>query len=309
MHYIHIVNNYPSPDDLRVFLAVARNASFVRAADEMGVSSAYVTKRIQILEQSIGTKLLHRTTRKVSVTEGGEIVYVQAQSILGDLDRLIEEANPSRQEVRGYLRICSSFGFGRNYVAPAIGEMAKRYPELEIRFEVLDRIIDPANEGFDLDIRVGDDIAPHLVARPLAKNYRLFCASPAYIERHGEPKSLDDLTQHNCLIIKERDHPFGTWAVRSDRGEEKIKVTGRLSSNHGEVAVQWAVAGHGILLRSIWDVGPLIDSGQLVPVLRQHRQNADIWAVYPSESKQSSKIRVCIDFLRSHFEFLGSREE
>jgi LysR family transcriptional regulator, transcriptional activator for dmlA len=295
------VNKYPGPDDLRVFMAVARNASFARAADEMGVSAAYVTKRIRILEQCIGTKLLHRTTRKVSVTESGEIVYEQAQRILGGLDRLVEEANPSRQETRGYLRVGSSVGFGRKYVAPALGRMVEKYPKLEVRFEVLDRVIDPADEGFDLDVRVGDDIAQHLVARPLARNYRILCASPGYLARHGKPKSLDELSQHNCLVIKERDHPFGTWALRSERGEEKIKVTGNLSTNHGEVAVQWAAAGYGILLRSIWDVGPLLESGQLVPVLERYRQNADIWAVYPSELKQSSKIRACIEFLRSDF--------
>lgn len=288
-------------------MAVARNASFVGAADEMGVSAAYVTKRVRILEQNIGVKLLHRTTRKVSVTEGGEIVYEQAQRILGSLDRLVEEANPSRQEARGYLRIGSSLGFGRKYVAPALGQMVEQYPKLEVRFEVLDRIIDPAGEGFDLDVRVGDDIAPHLVARPLGNNYRLLCASPGYLEKHGKPKTLGDLSQHNCLVIKERDHPFGTWSLRSDRGEETIKVTGNLSTNHGEAAVQWAIAGYGILLRSVWDIGLPIDNGQLVPVLQQYRQNADIWAVYPSESRQSHKIRVCIEFLRNHFKTLGTK--
>ena len=295
------MNKYPSPEDLRVFMTVARNASFVRAADEMGVSTAYVTKRVRILESTIGIKLLHRTTRKVSLTESGEIVYEQAQRILGSLDKLVEEADPLAHEPRGYMRICSSFGFGRNLVAPAIGHLVERYPELELRFEVLDRVVDPVEEGYDLDVRVGDEIAPHLVARRLADNYRVLCASPDYLSRHGQPKSLGDLAGHTCLVIKERDHPFGTWDLQSNNKKTTVKVSGNLSTNHGEVAVQWAIDGYGILLRSIWNVGTLIETGQLVQVLPAYRQDANIWAVYPAESKQSAKIRVCVEFLRQHF--------
>lgn len=283
-------------------MTVARNSSFVRAADEMGVSSAYVTKRVRVLESTVGTKLLHRTTRVVSLTESGEIVYEQAQRILGSLDQLVEEADPLAHEPRGYLRICSSVGFGRNLVAPAIARLVERYPELEVRFEVLDRVVDPVVEGFDLDVRVGDEIAPHLVARRLADNYRVLCASPEYLRTHGEPRALADLAQHNCLVIKERDHPFGTWDLRSGTTMESVKVGGNLSTNHGEIAVQWAVSGFGILLRSVWDVGSLLDRGELVRVLPSYRQEANVWAVYPAESKQSAKIRACVEFLSRHFE-------
>ena len=295
------MNKYPNPEDLRVFMTVARNASFVRASDEMGVSTAYVTKRIRILESTIGIKLLHRTTRKVSLTESGEIVYEQAQRILGSLDQLVEEADPLAHEPRGYMRICSSFGFGRNLVAPAIGRLAERYPELELRFEVLDRIVDPVEEGFDLDVRVGDAIAPHLVARRLANNYRVLCASPDYLRRHGEPKSLGDLARHTCLVIKERDHPFGTWDLQSGDKKNPVKVNGNLSTNHGEVAVQWAIDGYGILLRSMWDIREMLEDGRLVGVLPAYRQDANIWAVYPAESRQSAKVRVCVEFLRQYF--------
>lgn len=282
-------------------MTVARNASFIRAANEMGVSSAYVTKRVRILESAIGSKLLHRTTRRVSLTEAGELVYEQAQRILGDLDRLIEEADPLAHEPRGYLRVCSSFGFGRNMVAPAIGRLAARYPQLELRFEVLDRVIDPVDEGFDLDVRVGDTIAPHLVARQLADNHRVLCASPDYLRHRGEPESLDDLARHTCLVIKERDHPFGVWELQCRGKAVSAKVHGNLSTNHGEVAVQWALDGHGILLRSIWDVGPLIATGSLRQVLPDCRQEANVWAVYPAGSKQSVKIRACVEYLRNHF--------
>ena len=300
------MNKYPSPDDLNVFLIVARNSSFVRAADHMGVSTAYVTKRIRVLEAAIGIKLLHRTTRKVSLTEGGEVVYQRAQRVLGSLDKLVEEADPLAHEPKGHMRICSSFGFGRNMVAPAIARMTKRYPELEVRFEVIDRVIDPVEEGFDLDVRIGDKVAPHLVARPLAENYRVLCASPDYLRRRGTPNSLRDLAEHECLVIKERDHPFGTWELQSGKKSTTTKVNGSLSTNHGEVAVQWAIDGHGILLRSIWNIGPALESGALVRVLSEYRQDANAWAVYPPEAKQSAKIRVCVEYLRDYFSRVGA---
>lgn len=130
------------------------------------------------------------------------------------------------------LRICSSFGFGRNLVGPAISQLIARYPQLSVRFE-----------GFDLDVRVGDEIAPHLLVRRLANNHRVLCAAPAYLARRGTPRTLGELSSHDCLVIKERDHPFGVWRFRDD----VIKVTGPLSSNNGEIVVQWAIDGRGIV--------------------------------------------------------------
>jgi len=161
--------------------------------------------------------------------------------------------------------------------------------------------VDVAGEGFDLDIRIGDEIAPHLIAKRLASNHRVLCASPEYVERHGAPKQLADLASHACLAIKERDHPFGLWRLHV-RGEPvSIKVTGPLSTNHGEVAVQWALAGRGIVLRSLWDVRPLLESEKLLQVLPEVTQPANVWAVYPARLAASAKVRVCVDFLADEF--------
>jgi LysR family transcriptional activator of dmlA len=296
------VNKIPAPEDLRVFSYVARKASFSGAAEALGTSAAYVTKRIRILEADLGTRLLHRTTRRVVVTEDGERVFQLAQRVLDDLEHLVQEVGSAHRTPRGLLRISSSFGFGRNHVAPAIALLVERHPALSVRFEVFDRIVDVAAEGFDLDVRVGDEIAPHLIARRLAANHRVLCAAPAYLQRRGTPRTLADLAQHDCLAIKERDHPFGVWKLRAGRGgEHAIKVTGPLSTNQGEIAVQWAVGGRGIVLRSLWDVGPLLRAGQLVQVLPDHVQQANIWAVYPSRLGHSAKVRVCVEFLEEHF--------
>jgi len=296
------VNNPISNEDLYVFTVVARRANFAAAASELGVSPAYVSKRIRVLESTLQARLLHRTTRRVTVTQEGERAYHWAQSILDNVDRLFEEVSAGREIPRGRLRICSSFGFGRNIVAPAIARLSERYPLLEIRFELLDRIADIASEGFDLDVRVGDDIAPHVIARKLAANRRILCASPDYVARRGAPRSLAELATHDCLVIKERDHPFGIWRLKNHSAEQTVKVTGPLSSNNGEIVLQWAVDGRGIVLRSLWDAGPLVRAGRLVQILPEYTQEANVWAVYPARLSMSAKVRVCVRFLEEYFE-------
>jgi LysR family transcriptional activator of dmlA len=289
----------PATEDLRVFSVVARKASFSAAADELGVSPAYVTKRIRILESNLGTKLLHRTTRRVTVTDDGERIYQRAQRILDEIEQLAQETAAARRHPRGLLRISSSFGFGRQRVAPVIAALVQRYPTLQVRFEVFDRLVDVAAEGFDIDVRVGDEIAPHLIAQQLALNHRVLCAAPAYLASRGTPRSLADLASHDCLVIKERDHPFGVWKLSAGRRTQSVKVTGPLSTNQGEIAVQWALGGHGIVLRSVWEVQPLLDSGQLAVVLPSWRQEANVWAVMPSRLSGSAKVRVCVEFLKA----------
>jgi LysR family transcriptional activator of dmlA len=292
------MNNKPLVEDLRVYVVVTRKASFRAAALELGVSPAYVTKRIAILEQVLVAKLLHRTTRQVTVTEEGERVFVWAQRVLDDIDSLVEEVSASRRAPRGMLRVSSSFGFGRQVVAPVLARMASSHPTLAVRLELFDHLIDIADVGFDLDVRVGDDIAPQFIATRLASNHRVLCASPSYLARRGAPRALADLRTHDCIVIRERDHPFGVWRLNAGRGVETAKVTGPMSTNNGEIAVQWAVEGLGIVLRSIWQVGPLIREGHLVEVLPGYRQEANIWAVYPTRLSNSAKIRVCVEFMK-----------
>ena len=261
------MNNLPLLNDLRVFMLVARRAGFAAAAEELGVSPAFVSKRVSLLEQTLNVMLLHRTTRRVTITEEGERIYEWAQRILQDVDEMMDELSDVRQVPQGTLRIISSFGFGRRVVAPALSALALQYPQLELRFDVQDRLVDLVNEGVDLDIRVGDDIAPNLIARQLAANHRVLCASPQFLARHAPPKQLSDLAALPCLVIKERDHPFGVWQLHSKEGQHAIKVTGPLSSNHGEIVHQWCLDGQGIALRSWWDVRENIASGHLVQVL------------------------------------------
>lgn len=295
----------PSPEDLKVFIAVAKKLSFAAAADELVQSPAYVSKRIRILETTLKTRLFHRTTRRVVLTEHGENALRWAHQILGDLDDLIDDLSQTKALPRGLLNVCSTFGFGRIHVAPAIAKLSEENPELEVRLELFDRSIDLIHEGFDLEIRVGDDLPEQHICKKLVTSHRVLCCSPSYLSAHSEPTSLEDLQNHKCLVIKERATPYGVWQLTRHCGEQKtVKVGGPLSANNGEIIVQWALNGRGIMLRSLWDVKPQIDKGTLVQILPEYSQPASVWGVYPTRPSQSAKLRVCLEFLEQRFKDL-----
>lgn len=284
-------------EDLRLFCKVVNKQSFAASALEMGVSKALVSKRIAVLENVLQARLLHRTTRKVSATENGHIVYQWAQRILEDAEQMTEAVSTAKFSPRGLLRLCTSSGFGRNHVSRAVSAMAQCYPELEFQLELLDRPVDLIREGFDLDIRVGGVHEEDLLAKLIGQNARVLCASPAYLEQCGMPTRLADLTRHKCIVIRERDQDFGRWKLSGPDKVETVRIGGPLSANNGEIAHRWAIDGHGIILRSIWDVGPSLRRGELIRVLPNYQQEANVWAVYPSRLSTSAKVRVCVQFL------------
>jgi LysR family transcriptional activator of dmlA len=299
------VNNKPLLDDLQLFCIVVRHGSFAATARERGVSNAYVSKRIAILEASLQTRLLHRTTRRVSLTEQGDIVHQWAQRILEDVEQMGDAVSSTGAEPGGLLRICTSSGFGRNRVGPALAALAQRYPALEIELELLDRPVNLIDEGFHLDIRIGAVTEPNVISRRIAHNRRVLCAAPAYLAGHGTPQKLADLAGHRCIVIRERDFQFGQWTLHGPHGAEAVRIGGPLSANNGEIVHQWAIAGHGIILRSLWDVGPSIARGDLVHLLPDYAQEVDVWAVTPSRLSTSAKLRVCVEFLEH---WLGQAE-
>jgi len=290
--------NLPSLEDLRLFCTVVHNRSFISTAAELGVSRAFVSKRIALLEEALSSRLLHRSTRRVSVTEDGIIVFRWAQRILEDVEQMTESVTTAKTTPRGLLRICTSAGFGRKRVAPVLSELASHYPSLRIQLHLLDRpVVDLVGEGFDLDIRIGGVSEPNLIVKRIATNYRILCAAPAYLKRRGTPKNLFDLAHHNCIVMRERDQSFGVWRLKGPQGMETVRVTGTLSCNNGEISHQWAIDGHGIILRSIWDVGKSIKEGYLVRVLPKYLEEANISAVYPLRLAESAKVRVCVQYL------------
>ena len=196
-----------------MFRTAARLGSFAATANELGTSAAYVSKRIAILEAHLSVKLFHRTSRRVAITDEGETIYAWAQRIDDDVEQMLEAIEAGRSTPEGLIRISASFGLGRNYIAPILSELRRRYPSLEIRLDLFDRAVDLIAEDIDIDIRVGDVPEPHLIAHRIIASSRILCASPEYLHKHGEPKTLADLAQHACLVIHERDQSFGVWRL------------------------------------------------------------------------------------------------
>jgi LysR family transcriptional activator of dmlA len=299
IHRTRIVNNLPPLEDLRLFCAVARNRSFLATAKERGVSPAFVSKRIALLEAALKVRLLHRTTRRVGLNEDGATVYQWALRILEDAEQMAEAVSAARTEPRGLLRISASAGFGRKRIAPALSGLARAHPGLRIHLELLSRPVDLVAEGFDLDLRIGGDSDPGLIVRRIRDNARVLCAAPAYAARCGLPESLRQLEAHACIVVRERDQSFGIWNLQGPRGPEAAHVSGPLSCSNGEVARQWALDGHGIILRSTWDVTEDLEAGLLLRVLPEYRQDAPVCAVYPLRLTESAKVRVCVEHLQA----------
>lgn len=299
------MNELPQMNDLRIFLIVVKNKSFIQTAEELGFSRSYISKRIQILEDNLQCKLLHRTSRVIELTAQGEKAYVWAQEMLLNYQKMAEELVENVGEPKGNISITSSLGFGRQHIAPLLSKFVKQYPKVTIRFDTIDKIQDLVEQHVDLDIHVGEKIAPNLIAKKLANNIRILCASPEYLQEYGMPEKLSDLLHHSCLIIQERDSSYAIWKLQSQRKEgsssedreEQIKVFGKLSSNNGELVRYWALDGQGIMLRSLWDIEEEILQGRLVRVLPEYYQDAPVWAVYPTRLSNSIKLRTLVEFL------------
>jgi LysR family transcriptional activator of dmlA len=232
------------------------------------------------------------------VTDAGERVYASAQQIFQGVEHLGETVAGGRLDPRGALRITTSFRLGRKHIAPALSLLAQRYPALDITLDAVDRRVDLISENIDLDVRVAEVEEPHLVAHRIAESTRVLCAAPSYLERRGLPASIAELSQHDCLVLRDRNQPFGVWRLTGPKGAEKVKVTGRLSSNNSEIVRGWAIDGHGILLPSRWDVHADLLAGRLVSILPPYWQPADIWAASTVRLSHSAKVRVCVRFLQ-----------
>ena len=295
------MNNLPPLEDLHLFCTVARNRSFIVTAKELGVSPAYVSKRIALLEGALQVRLLHRTTRHVSLNEEGETVLRWAQRILEDAEQMTEAISTAKVTPRGLLRISTSEGFGRKCIGPALSRLALSHPSLHIQLELFTRPVDLIAEGFDLDLTVGGEPQPNLIVKRIKGNARVLCAAPAYVVKRGMPAGIDDLEKHDCIVVRERDQSFGIWKLGGPGDVETVRVSGPLSCSNGEIATQWALDGHGIILRSTWDVGEKLSEGSLVRVLPEYQQDAPISAVYPIRLTESAKVRVCVEFLQHWF--------
>lgn len=295
------MDKLPALEDIKVFVTAARLMSFSRASEQLMVSPAYISKRIKLLEKNLGLALFFRSARAISLTQEGEIVLRTGEQLLLGLEAMTGELRASREEIRGVLRISCSTGFGSEYINPFILSLRSHYPLLDIDLTLADRTVDLISDNMDLDICIGGTIPEQYIARRIAGNIRIFCAAPAYLEQHGWPEHPRDLEQqHSCITIRERNQAPASWKIER-RGElMTVAPNSRLSVNNGDVAKQWCINGQGILLRSIWSVMHELEQGQLVHVLPEWQQIADVYAVYSQSIRSNANLRAFIENLEQY---------
>lgn len=287
--------------DLAFFVRLVQCGSLAATAQELGVTPPAVSRRLATLERRLGVRLLNRTTRSLGATPEGERYLEQARRILDDIGELERELAGSRSEPQGLLRVNTSFGFGRRLIAPLVSDFVRRHPKVEIQLQLTDRIPPLTDAAFDVSIRFGRPPDSRLYARRLLTNHRVLCAAPAYLDAHAPIETPKDLARHACIVIRENEAAYGSWqlfAADDDKRRETVKVGGALSSNDGETAVKWALAGHGVLLRSLWDIAGELAAGRLRRVLPGWQSApADVYALYPERMHLSAKVRAFVDFL------------
>jgi LysR family transcriptional activator of dmlA len=288
--------------DLGFFSVLASAGSLSAAARELGITTPAVSKHLALMEARVGVLLVNRTTRRMSLTQEGELVLEHARRILGEIDDMAQLLGVSKATPSGLLRVNATLGFGRSHVAPLISRFVRKYPQVEVQLQL--SVNPPAltDDSFDVCIRFGAPPDARVIAKYVAPNRRVLCAAPAYLARHGTPKVPNDLSKHNCIGIRQGEDAYGVWRLTSGRGKnaatEAVKTRGKLSTNDGEIAVTWALDGHGILMRAEWDVDRYLKSGRLVQVLPQfHTPDADIYAVYPQRHQLAARVRAFVDFV------------
>jgi DNA-binding transcriptional LysR family regulator len=284
--------------ELSFLVLVARHASLSAAARELNLTPPAVTKRLAQMEQRLGVRLLNRTTRSLSLTAEGELYVAHAGRILADIREMEEQVVSRGGAPKGLLRVNATLGFGRTAIAPLISRFAKAYPDVAVQLRLTDRPLDLVEEAFDLGIRFGALPDTRLSARKVMSNRRFLCAAPSYLKQFGEPQTLAELGAHRCILHRQNNDAPGVWRLTKGRKSESVKVGGTLSSNDGDVVLNWALDGNGILLRSEWDAKKYLDSGRLRQVLKDYRpEPADLFVYYPSGRNMPVRLRAFIDFL------------
>lgn len=288
--------------DFSFFSSLVKHGSLSAVAIEFNVTPSAVSKWLAQLETRLGVRLVVRNTRRISLTQEGEIYLAEGRRILGEIDDLERAISSSKGAPVGLLRVQATFGFGRSFIAPAISKFASLYPNLEIQLILSDRPASLAEASVDISIRFGPPPDGRVLARKIANHRRQIFASPRYLEGRCRPLVPGDLSQHNCLVVRQDDVAYGQWHFTKARQTESVKVRGSLSSNDGAAVLTWALQGHGILMRSEWDAAPFVRDGQLEVLLDDYAlPPADIYAVYPQKQNLAAKIRVFVDFLGEHF--------
>jgi DNA-binding transcriptional LysR family regulator len=284
-------------EDMRLFVQVMESGSFTAAADQLGLSKQYVSRRLMQLEGRLGTRLLNRSTRRLDVTPPGQSYYESAVRLLGEVEQVEQGIAGQNAEPRGKIRLSAPLSFAVAHLGCILPQFLQRYPQVSVELDLSDRPVDLLGEGYDVVLRIGVLEDSSLIARRIASIPRVYCCSPGYLAEHGEPQTPEDLAEHQCL-------PYGhsrqvQWQFQN-KGKPLIQaVSGRIRANNGEVLKDAAIAGLGITYLPLFIVGDALADGRLVSVLDAYATEAlQLSAVYPQHRQSSRAVQVLVEFLR-----------
>ena len=278
------------------FVCVAEYESFTRAARTLGISTAQVSRQISALEKRLNIKLLYRTTRKVSLTEEGRVFYQHCRSVLDGLDAAEQAVSNLQSKPQGRIKLTAPVTYGEQQLLPLINDFMMQYRDIEVTAFLSNQQIDLIEGGYDLAIRIGKLRDSTMMAKKLSLRTNFVCATPAYLHQYGVPRTLDDLSQHNCLLGT-RDY----WHFVEKGTEKNLRVSGSIQYNSGYSLVDAALKGLGIVQLPDYYVQKYLASGALVSLLDDYREPEEsIWAIYPHNRHLSPKIRLLVDYLAEH---------
>lgn len=288
--------------EIEAFVAARQLGSLARAARQQAVTPVMLGRRIDALEARMGVKLMHRTTRHLTLTERGELYLELCVKLLADLDYSEQIVSEARDKAIGHLSVFAPAAFGRRHVAPHATAFLTEHPGVSIGFNLTTEALDVVRDRYDLGIRIKGNVDPSLKIVRLARNRRVVCGTPAYFRQYGVPKSPADLLQHNCFVFKTPTDYSRAWHFQANGRPVSVKVTGTMGCNDGELLTQWAREGLGLAWRSSWEIQPQLDSGDLATVLDQFEPpDYDIVAVYAPQRFLPAKTRLYIDALREMY--------
>lgn len=285
---------------MTVFVEVVERGSLTAAAEALDMSRAMVTRYLAEVERWLGARLLHRTTRRISLTGPGEAALLRFRQMLAIGEELHGELATDNPEPHGVLRVTASVSFGQSHLAAAVAGFVQRYPLTRVELLLVDRMVNLVEERVDVAVRISRAIDPNLIARPLAQCHSVLCASPAYLAAHGAPATADALAAHNCLT----HHYVGksVWQLQRDGRTVSVAVGGNISANEASLLVEAVRAGAGIAMLPIYQIGPLLESGELVQVLSDYQLDVmGLHAVYASRRQLPAVMRSFLDFLVERF--------
>lgn len=288
---------------ISAFVRVVEAHSFAAAARQMELSASGVSRAVSRLEASLGVRLLARTTRSLSITEEGRAFYERCRRILSDLDEATESIGEAREHPRGRLRVGAAMSVGRALVLPHLAEFHERYPDIRLEMVLGDRTLDMVEEGIDCSLRVGELADSSMVARRIGQFRTLTCASPGYLEKHGRPRTLDELGDHRCIGYVKPVQGVIPWDFWTTDGRTSIDINPMLSLNDAESVIQAGVQGLGLIQTGYAVAATYLKYGKLVPLLEDMETTGpEMWIVYPQRRHLSSRVQVFLDWISEVFE-------